>query len=249
MDANIVAPKSLLGRILRFPLRLIPQSAHVRVLRGPLRGQHWIVGSSSSGCWLGITETAKQLAFAESVKRGKVVFDLGANVGHYTLLACLQVGPEGRVFSFEPLPRNLGFLRKHLKLNNVTNCTVWEAAVGNAEGTANFVSSNPFMGHLTTDSKGTLTVKVVKLDDLVASQQIPPPDLIKCDIEGGEYDALMGASFILEKYGPPVFLATHGIEVHQKCCRLLTNFGYQLKSIDGLPVEQTSEILAVRNAT
>lgn len=183
------------------------------------------------------------------VTRGSVVFDLGANVGHYSLLASSLVGPEGKVFCFEPVLRNLAFLRKHLELNHVTNCVIWDAAVGKTEGVAAFnPESSPFTGHLADESDGALHVRVVKLDNLVASGELPPPDFIKCDIEGGEFDALSGASGILEKYGPVIFLATHAPEVHRKCCKLLTDLGYRLTSIDPCPVEETSELLAVRQS-
>ena len=209
----------------------------------------WIAGSSSAGCWLGTTEPEKQRQFARMVKRSFVVFDLGANVGHYSLLASLLVGPDGRVFCFEPVQRNLAFLRKHIELNRLTNCTVWDAAVGRTEGVAAFdPDSTPFTGHLTEKRDGAVLVKSVALDKLVASGELPPPDLIKCDIEGGEFDALSGASATLDKYGPAIFLATHSPEVHQKCCKLLTSLGYHLTSVDNAPIEETRELVAVRQS-
>ena len=102
------------------------------------------------------------------------------------------------------------------------------------------------MGHLAVESNGTLSVRTVTLDSLVASGKLPPPNLIKCDIEGGEYDALMGASDILVKHGPTIFLATHGPEVHQQCCRLLADLHYELTPLDELSLDHASEVLAIR---
>ncbi len=168
-------------------------------------------------------------------------------MGFYSLLASVLVGPEGGVFSFEPVPRNLRFLRRHLDLNGVTNCSVWEAAVGRCEGTASFgAGPSPSTGRLTVESQGTFSVQVLALDGLVASGRLPPPDLIKCDIEGGEYDALTGAAEILAKHGPTIFLATHGPEVHRQCCGFLADLGYRLASLDELPLDRTSEVLAIR---
>jgi FkbM family methyltransferase len=134
-----------------------------------------------------------------------------------------------------------------LELNQVTNGLVLDAAVGSREGLTDFdLGANPFQGHLTDLSHGSLTVRVVTLDSLVASGKLLPPDLIKCDIEGGEYEALIGANDILEKYKPTIFLATHGRDVHQRCCRLLTDHHYYLTSLDTLPLDQTSELLAIR---
>jgi len=102
------------------------------------------------------------------------------------------------------------------------------------------------MGHLAGDSKNVLSVRTVALDSLIASGQIPPPNVIKCDIEGAEYDALTGATEVLSKHLPKIFLATHGPEVHERCCRLLTDLGYQLTPLDDLPLNLTSEVLATR---
>jgi len=246
MNFSGVSDKKPLGRALRLPLRLLPSAATVPVVQGPLRGKRWIVGSSSHGCWLGSYEMTKQKAFSAAAKRGYSVFDLGANVGFYSLLASVLIGPEGRVFSFEPVPRNLDFLRAHMKLNRVTNCYIWEAAVGRSEGVEYFDRGpNSSMGHLSPESRGSLRVRTVALDDLITSGKLPPPNLIKCDIEGGEYDALKGASETLAKYSPTIFLATHGSDIHRNCCDLLVGLGYRLTALDKLPLDQTSEVLAV----
>jgi FkbM family methyltransferase len=162
-------------------------------------------------------------------------------------LAGVLVGPEGQVFSFEPVPSNLTFLRRHLELNGVRNCSVMEVAVSCSDGTANFeVGPNSSIGHLTGDSQNALSVRTSALDSLIASGQVPPPNVIKCDIEGGEYDALRGASEILSKHSPMIFLATHGPEVHERCCTLLTDLHYHLTPLDDLPLSLTSEVLATR---
>jgi len=81
---------------------VIPRSVRVPILQGPLRGKCWIVGSATHGCWLGSYEAVKQSAFAASVKAGGVTYDVGANVGFYTLLASALAGPRGHVFASSP---------------------------------------------------------------------------------------------------------------------------------------------------
>jgi FkbM family methyltransferase len=237
-----------IGIIVRFPFKLIPRHAHMYVLQGPLRGKRWIAGSGLHRCWLGFYEYKKQKAFSAALRNRDIVYDLGANVGFYSLLASQAVGSEGKVFSFEPALGNLEFLRRHLQLNQVKNCSVLDLAVSSCEGIAGFDQGpNRSMGHLTLQSSQNVRrVRTVTLDKLVTSGQIPPPDVIKCDIEGAEYDALIGASQILKTYAPMVFLATHGSDVHERCCRLLSDLQYQLKTLDGLPLSQSSEILAIR---
>lgn len=233
-------------RALQLSLRLIPPATRMPILSGPSRGRWWIVGSSLHGCWLGTFEREKLALFAAALGHGDVVYDLGAHVGLYSLLAGARVGSNGHVYSFEPLPRNLRYLEQHLALNGVSNCTVLDVAVSSSNGTAAFDESvHPAMGHLGEECGHAVTVRTVALDDLLASGMIRPPSVIKCDIEGGEYAALRGATAVLTAHRPIVFLATHGASIHERCCELLDESGFDLYSLDGLPLSQTTEILAL----
>jgi hypothetical protein len=110
LNFSAIPRHAVAGRALRLPLRLIPRSLVVPILQGPLRGARWIVGSATHGCWLGCYERAKQQGFVRILAPGQVVYDLGANVGFYTLLAARRVGPTGEVHAFEPGAENLEFV-------------------------------------------------------------------------------------------------------------------------------------------
>jgi FkbM family methyltransferase len=246
MNFSAIPRETALGRFLRLPLRLIPRDAQVRILQGPLRGKKWIAGSSNHGCWLGSYEYVKQKAFSASIQPGNVVFDIGANVGFYSLLASVLVGQQGRVFSFEPFPKNLALLRKHLALNHVTNCSVYDAAVSDSSGTAHFSpGEDSASGRLVEDAGNSISVRTIALDQLVGSGELPRPDLIKCDVEGGEFRALQGAALTLAAATPTIFLATHGPEVHRPCCSFLSQLGYALTPLDHQHIEGACELLAV----
>jgi len=246
MNFSAISNETLLGRMLRLPFRLIPANAQMRILQGHLRGKKWIAGSGNHGYWLGSYEYQKQKIFSEEIRPGDVVYDLGANVGFYSLLASFLVGPKGRVYSFEPLPSNLEFLRNHLALNKVSNCVVYGVAVSDSCGTANFSrGSQPTLGRLEALTGNSITVQTVTLDDLVATGEIPAPSVIKCDIEGGEYAALKGATRTLAAATPALLLASHGQEIHARCCNLLLDLGYVLTPLDGRPLDRTEEVLAV----
>ncbi|MCG8403929.1 MAG: FkbM family methyltransferase [Phycisphaerales bacterium] len=246
MNLSGISYKSLLGKALRLPLRLIPSKAVVRVLQGSLKGKKWIAGSSNHGCWIGSYEHDKRVLFEGTLKESSVVFDIGANVGFYTLLASTLVGKEGHVFAFEPFPANLTYLKEHLRLNNIENVTVFDAAVSDKSGTT-FFEEGPSrsMGHIS--STGTLQVQTVVIDELVAAGNLPTPDYIKMDIEGAEVHALSGAKSMLSESHPTIFLATHGSDIHDECCRLLRSLDYELQSIDGTNLESSREILATYN--
>lgn len=62
------------------------------------------------------------------------IFDIGANIGYYTLLAESLVGPEGRVFAFEPHPENYEKLKENIEVNGYTNCYLINKAVSDKSG-------------------------------------------------------------------------------------------------------------------
>ena len=156
----------------------------------------------------------------------------------------MLVGASGRVYAFEPVPRNLAYLKEHLRINDIDNVEVMEVAVSNESGVACFdESSGSAMGHL--GLQGKLEVKTVKLDELFLSSQIPAPDYLKIDVEGDELLVLSGAQSMLQQARPSIFLATHGSEVHSQSFEFLSSLNYDLRAIDGRPVEQTDEIFAI----
>ena len=237
-----IANKTIFGKMLRLPLKLIPPETVMPILQGKLRGKKWIIGSGQHGAWLGSYEYEKQLLFQKMIQAGNVVYDLGSHSGFYSILASEIVGKHGKVVSFEPHPRNLHYLREHLRLNQAQNVTVIDAAVSDISGSVQFDGSG-FTGHISSH-QGDLQVKTVSLDELIETNQIPPPDFIKIDIEGAEALALQGARSMLSKLHPPILLATHGSEVHASCCQFLESLGYILKSVYGESIEKSDEILA-----
>ena len=216
---------ALARHLVRLPLRLIPRTARVRVLTGPLRGARWIAGAATNGAWLGIYERHAQRAFVEHVQAGSIVFDVGANVGFFTLLASRLVGSRGTVVAFEPLPRNLSLLRDHIEMNARTNVVVLPIAVAREDGEARLrVTGNPSMTGLAAD--GELRIATASIDTLVGEGRIPPPSFMKIDVEAAEHDVLRGALTTLRAHRPVILLSTHGYAVHELCWALLQEEGY-----------------------
>jgi len=243
MNFSAISERSLLGAVLRFPLRWIPPETTVPILQGRLKGKKWIVGSGDHGCWLGSYEYRKRLVFEGRVAPGSIVFDIGANVGFYTLLASVLVGPHGRVFAFEPLVCNLRYLTRHLELNQAANVTVFDVAVTDRRGTVPFdPGPNASMAHLA--GEGALSVPTVSLDELVASGEVPAPDHIKIDVESAEFLVLCGARSLLASSHPTLYLATDTGRLHQQCCELLGSLGYHLEPVDAADLAHSQEILA-----
>lgn len=235
---------TLVGRAVRLPLSLIPAETQLPIMQGALRGRRWIVGSSNHGCWLGSYEHNQQILLAKYLKEGDVIFDIGAHVGFYSLLGSVLVGGRGQVIAFEPAPKNLNYLKKHLQINSVINVEVVEAAVSDRHGHVR-LSSGPSSSMWHIDAQGELEVQTVSLDELVLNAKLPPPNVIKMDIEGAEFLALNGSARVVKEFHPVLLLSTHGIDVHQKCCRFLKSAGYRLTPIGQTSLDKCRELLAV----
>jgi hypothetical protein len=150
IDFSALPATNFLGRITRYPLRILPRTMTVPILQGPLRGKKWIVGSQRHAFWLGSYEPQMQSLIAREVKPDAVFYDVGANVGFYSLLASILVDP-GKVFAFEPLPSNIVYLCRHLALNAVKNVEVFELAICDQVGASSFEEEGTgAMGRLKT---------------------------------------------------------------------------------------------------
>jgi FkbM family methyltransferase len=156
------------------------------------------------------------------IKPGDVVFDLGANHGFYALIFANLVGPEGRVYAFDPFPVNADITRFNSRLNRL-DIEVFEVGLSNEQKTvqASLSSQNIKAG----ESADSLPIRLDKLDHYAHLK----PDFIKIDIEGAEIDALQGAQRLLA-HRPNLY-----IEVHTSFFKA---FGRRLEELfDYLPLE------------
>jgi FkbM family methyltransferase len=251
-------PGPLRGRAARGIVRLIPQrlrasaagrlvpllppAEHLPIATGYLAGWNWVADSSLESCLLGTYELENQHALLGLLEPKAVVFDVGANVGFFTLLAARAVGSAGTVVAFEPAPNALALLRRHLALNPRPNIQLVAAAVGATSGTAAFhTSSASSIGRL--DAAGETMVQVVALDDEIDNGRLPIPDVIKIDVEGFEAAVLDGARRLLATRGPALIVSTHGSEAHGEVIRLLSELGYDVEALSGRDGDETFDVL------
>ncbi len=134
------------------------------------------------------------------VGAGGVCLDVGANVGFYTLHLAKRVGPSGRVFAFEPEPRNAERLRTNCVLNGFDSIVeVAETAVADREGSAILHRSDAAhsgWGSLArhAETAGAVLVRTTTLDSFLETRRIERIDLLKVDVEGSECELLAGAA-------------------------------------------------------
>jgi FkbM family methyltransferase len=141
--------------------------------------------------------------FKAVVREGDVVLDLGANLGYYSLLASRLVGTKGKVYSFEPEPRNYRLLCRNLELNGIRNVTALQKAVSDKTEKVKLHISNKDSGaHTIRDTEDSgeyedfIEIEAVKLDEyfLDKSRRV---NVIKMDVEGYEPKAFIGLTKIV----------------------------------------------------
>lgn len=142
---------------------------------------------------------AEFIANLRKTKMPIVVYDIGAYYGFYTLVAASyrRVSKKNvHIVAFEPDPAARERLEQNIELNGFDDVAVKPVTVGAAKED----QSKVFPG----DGAG-----LVSLDDLIELDSIPPPSLIKMDIEGHEFEAIRGMKSILKTYGPELLIEVH----------------------------------------
>ncbi len=237
------------GKIVRWPLRLIPSGVILPILSGSCKGMKWIAGSGVQGCWLGTYESEMQNLIERRVSPGMVAYDIGAQAGIYTLLFSRRVGIEGRVYAFEPFYKNVANLMRHVEVNRLENVRVIQAAVYDRGSVVPFqIHASCFMGSV-SPADSAFHVAACSLDDFIA-QGNPEPDVVKLDVEGGESAVLRGAEKLLKKRKTTWVVSTHGPKQTRSCLAVFSGFRYTLQSLDGSSIsgkseESLSEIVAI----
>ncbi len=166
---------------------------------------------------MGGAQSKEEMFWRDLPLNGLVVYDVGAFHG---ILSLFFASRCAQVIAWEPNDRNHARLVENLGLNHLTNVQVRKLGVGSQVGTGTLRYSPEMAGGGTLNPHAAATVsqsvQITTLDHDVASASLPPPDLIKIDIEGWELEALHGARATLEAHHPALFLEMHGETMREK---------------------------------
>lgn len=145
----------------------------------------------------GVYETEETEFFRSRVGKSSVCFDVGANIGYFSLLFA-SLCPQGSVHSFEPVPLNYHTLCTNKVLNGFTNITANLCAVGDRETKVDFIiSKDSALSSLLDTGRGPVAERVLTtmttLDAYCEKHDVAHVDVLKVDVEGAECAVLSGA--------------------------------------------------------
>lgn len=198
-----------------------------RIRAGPLSGMTLDVDPRALDMVIGRYEPAIQAVLESTLRAGDVAFDIGANLGYFTLVMAKQVGPRGRVVSFEPDPEMFSALTRNVGRNvgDSDGIIAVPAALGAEAGAGRFARGSRSTRGKVVSAGGDLEVDLMKVDD--AADRFGVPRLLKIDVEGAELDVLRGAPTVLKSEKPLVLVELHSEELERCCTQLLEEFGYE----------------------
>lgn len=172
------------------------------------------------------SETSRM--FYKLAYESKNIFDVGANVGYFSLLASVA-NSESRIVAFEPAPEFFKYLKGNIQVNCATNVIGVPAAVTNREGNVilylNEEESSTVKGF--RKPKAEIEVPAVTLDSYVKKNQIDKVDLIKIDVETGEPQVFQGMQHILKRDEPSIICEVLGKETEAFLNRFLSDYRYR----------------------
>lgn len=178
-------------------------------------------------------ETAHRLAAP-----GTHVFDVGANVGLFTVTMSKAVGPTGRVVAIEPVANTVAALRTNLERNGCTNVEVIQGAAAAASGEIPLLlTDDPALhsagGQLIRGRSviETITVRAYTIDELWIRAGRPSVSLAKIDVEGGEYGVLAGSAQMIAQCRPRLIVEVNDRNQLPRVTELLR--GYRVDAAAG----------------
>lgn len=156
-----------------------------------------------------LTKEPGTVRWLAQIEPGDIVYDIGANIGCYTLLAAQRVGDHGHVYAFEPHAANAAHLLRNVHQNALQRrVTVLTCALSRRVGYGSFSYGSKRAGSSGSqlgpgiDAAAVELKHVTTVDHLIAEGAIPPAALVKIDIDGLELDVLAGMAGMLRGATP-----------------------------------------------
>jgi FkbM family methyltransferase len=190
---------------------------------------------------------AETQLFRELLRPGMVAVDVGANIGYFSLLASILVGPTGAVHAFEPDPVNYTLLKKNVRMNRATNIRVNQTALSdNEEQLSLFIDSHNKGDHRiwapAGESRKRIDISSTTLDTYLRKAEIVP-SFIKIDVQGAEGKVLEGMKNTLRESGLECLIMEFWPAALRKCgtepervVQQIADSGFKIRVVDERPL-------------
>lgn len=178
-------------------------------------------------------------------KKNDIVIDIGANIGKYAIRCGNSVGEQGKVYAIEVEPKTYDILCKNIKLNKLEKRVIpIKLAITDKIGKSSFYVSKGRSDISSIHDKWAEKIEVdtMTIDELIKKEKLTKVNLIQMDIQGAEYETILGSSnsiknriiekFVIETHGrknfeliPPLLQSYYDIEIFAKTG---PDFGYTI---------------------
>jgi FkbM family methyltransferase len=174
--------------------------------------------------------------FYQWIRPGDVFFDVGSNVGVFSLPAALK---GSQTYAFELLSENVAHLVEAAEWNGVKdNLKVNQIAIGDSEGQVSFGGFSAWGKVLSYENHlGSKIAPATTLDIFICEKSVARVDVLKIDIEGSELRALKGAQTLLRRDLPDIIIEANALTCgsndysYRELFRILSSYGYQIYRI------------------
>ena len=169
-------------------------------------------------------------------ERGQTVFDIGSNIGFYTLRASAQVGSTGRVVSIEANPDTFRILKTNVMANCCINTIAFCCAAGAEDGLSelyvpsNYAAGSTMVHNPNRSPRPRAKVPVRTIDSIVSMLGIKKVNWIKIDVEGAEIGVVAGGKSVLRNHKPKIIIET----MNEGVVQFLRENGYSVVAVRGV---------------
>jgi FkbM family methyltransferase len=199
--------------------------------------------------------------FINLIKKVNSFYDIGANIGYYSLIAAME-NKDIKVVGFEPATGPLYYFSENIRINNFKNIKVEPIALSHQEGEIEFfeIKNKKYKylehnlageGNAGSNTTGRnfvrIKVKTTTLDNYVKMNNMENLDLIKMDTEGTENLILEKSGRVLKEMKPIIICETLFNTIEPELEKIMKSFGYEFYNHTETGLQKTESIIRQAN--
>lgn len=247
--------KKIKNKIIYYKNILTTKPSWLFIKEGPLKGGFVFVNKNLYDGWgdmeYGIYDKFIYNFLSDKDILGFTVWDVGGHFGYHTLSFAKLVGKNGKVLTFEPNPFNIERLKMNIEKNtDITNrISIIDKALSDktvktlmeiSDDVDGSQSSGSYLKEIKIKPLNKKAyrnfkewpIEAIKIDDFILKNKEKDPDIIKIDIEGAEFLALSGATELLKRKHPMMFIEIHDIINMFNIEKMLLDMNYKIELLD-----------------